>query len=98
MIRTMIRRLRAKLAAAQAERATAGLPERLRRDIGAVHAPESRPSLGMIHALDPALLRELRDPEPASLTGPADKPPQSHRRPRADWRCRSFAGHSPHAA
>ena len=68
MLRQFARGFRAMLEERRAERAVAGLPERLRRDIGYEpgEALATR-GTGMIHALDPALLRDLRDPEPTPL-------------------------------
>ena len=70
---------RTKLAAMRAEAAMAGLPERLRLDIGYGSEQAAVPGgTGMIHALDPALLRHLRDPGPAQ---PAAVTPAPKRTP-----------------
>jgi hypothetical protein len=99
MLRRFVSWLESRLAAARAERALASLPERLRRDVGAgPETPEDPRTTGMIYALDPALLRQLRDPEPLPPTTSADEPTRVGSRPRRPWRGSGLADHAAGAA
>lgn len=73
----MLGYLKHRLHAGRIERALAGMPERLRRDIGAGSEELlQRQPIGMIHPLAPDLLRALPEPPAEAVAERRPAPPR----------------------